>query len=55
MIVSEINESRLELAKFFGAEYTINPQKEDLKERIMELTKGEGVNVVFETSGVPAL
>lgn len=55
VIVSEINESRLELAKFFGAEYTINPQKEDLKERIMELTKGEGVNVIFETSGVPSL
>lgn len=55
VIVSEVNEDRLKLAKDFGAKYTINPLKEDLKETIMKLTNGEGVNVVFETSGVPAL
>lgn len=55
VIVSEVNEERLKLAKDFGATYTINPMKEDLKERVMKLTGGKGVNVVFETSGVPAL
>ncbi len=55
VIVSEVNEARLELARDFGAAFTINPAKEDLKTRVMELTEGKGVNVVFETSGVPAL
>lgn len=55
VIVSEVNEDRLKIAKDFGAKYTINPKKEDLKEAIMKLTDGKGVNVVFETSGVPAL
>lgn len=55
VIVSEINEARLEIAKKFGARYTINPQKQDLREAVMDLTKGKGVNIVFETSGVPAL
>ena len=55
VIVSEVNEDRLKIAKDFGAKYTINPKKEDLKEAIMKMTDGTGVNVVFETSGVPAL
>ena len=55
VIVSEENEDRLKIAKDFGAKYTINPKKEDLKEAIMKITDGKGVNVVFETSGVPAL
>lgn len=55
VIVSEVNEARLELAKDFGATYLINPTKEDLKTRIMEITDGKGVNVVFDTSGIPAL
>ena len=55
VIVSEVNEDRLKIAKDFGAKYTINPKKEDLKEAVMKITDGKGVNVVFETSGVPAL
>ena len=55
VIVSEVNEDRLKIANDFGAKYTINPKKEDLKEAIMKITDGKGVNVVFETSGVPAL
>lgn len=55
VIVSEVNEDRLKLAKDFGAKYAINPKKEDIKEAVMRITEGKGVNVVFETSGVPAL
>ena len=55
VIVSEVNEDRLKMAKDFGAIYTINPKKEDVKEAVMRITEGKGVNVVFETSGVPAL
>ena len=55
VIVSEVNEARLAIAKDFGAKYMINPMKEDLKEAVMKITDGKGVNVVFETSGIPAL
>lgn len=55
VIVSEVNDARLELARDFGATYTINPTREDLKTAVMKITEGKGVNVVFETSGVPAL
>ena len=33
----------------------MNPRKEDLVEFIGKLTQGEGVNVVFEAAGIPAL
>ncbi|MCI8453358.1 MAG: alcohol dehydrogenase catalytic domain-containing protein [Lachnospiraceae bacterium] len=55
VIMSEPNEARLEISKEFGAKYTINPMKEDLKEAVMRISGGEGVNVVFDTSGIPAL
>lgn len=55
VIVSEVNEARLEIARSFGARYTINPLKLDIKQAVMDITNRQGVNVVFETSGVPAL
>lgn len=55
VIVSEPNESRLSMAPDFGASYTINPAKEDLKKFVLDITNGEGVNVIFEAAGVPAL
>ena len=55
VIVSEPNESRLAMAKDFGADYSINPMKEGLDAFINKLTDGEGVNVIFEAAGVPAL
>lgn len=55
VIVSEPNERRLAMAKQFGADYMLNPVKEDLDALIMDVTGGEGVNVVFEAAGIPAL
>jgi L-gulonate 5-dehydrogenase len=55
VIVSEPNENRLAMAKAFGADYLINPMKEDLDALIGRLTGGEGVNVIFEAAGVPEL
>ncbi|MGI6069059.1 MAG: zinc-binding alcohol dehydrogenase family protein [Blautia sp.] len=54
-MVSEPNESRLEMAKAFGAKYVIRPDKEDLKARLMEITGGMGANIIFEAAGVPKL
>lgn len=53
VIVSEPNESRLAMAKEFGADYVLNPRKTDLDQFVSQLTKGEGVNVIFDASGSP--
>jgi len=42
---------RLELAKKMGADYIFNIKDTDPKEVIMEITKGEGVDLVLEMSG----
>ena len=45
-------EPRLALAKKLGADYTVNSQKEDLYERVMEITGGRGADVAVECAGV---
>jgi threonine dehydrogenase-like Zn-dependent dehydrogenase len=41
---------KLELAKEFGADYTINVEEEDTVERVRELTGGDGVDVVLDVT-----
>ena len=55
VIVSEVNEHRLQSAKIFGANHLINPAEQDFKNEIMKITDGMGPNVIFEATGVPAL
>ncbi len=51
IIATEINEYRIKKAKEMGADYVINPLKEKVYEKIMEITKGNGVDVFCEVSG----
>lgn len=55
VIVSDVNEERLALAKKLGAHYAINPAKEDLKKRVFEITRGLGAQVVFDTTPIAAV
>ena len=51
ILVADINEFRLDVAKKLGAEETINPEKSDLKEIVLGKTDNKGVNVSFEVVG----
>ena len=55
VIVSEVNEYRLNLAKNFGADHLINPMEQDTKDTLNKITGGMGPNVIFEATGIPAL
>jgi aryl-alcohol dehydrogenase len=54
IIAVDVHDSRLEFAKSLGATHTVNAAKEDVVERIKEITGG-GVNFALETTGVPAV
>jgi len=51
IIASEIKEFRKSLALINGADIVIDPTKEDLESRVMQLTDGNGVDVFLEMSG----
>jgi len=52
IIVSDLHDGRLEIAKKIGADVVINPGKENFNERIMAETNGEGVDVSIEAVGI---
>jgi threonine 3-dehydrogenase len=52
IIASDISDYRLGLAKQLGADYTINPTR-DNTDLISRVTGGEGVDVALEMSGSP--
>jgi len=55
IIVSDVEDSKLELAKKMGATVLINPKNEDLKTRIFQETGNNGAGHLIEATGVPAL
>jgi alcohol dehydrogenase len=54
IIMIDLDENRLEVARHFGATDTINSRVEDPIARVMALTDGTGVDTVVEAVGVPA-
>jgi len=53
VVVSEVSEKRLEVAKAMGADVVINAADEDTIQRVREVTSGMEVDVVVECAGVP--
>jgi NADPH2:quinone reductase len=51
VIAAASSEDKLAICRQYGAEATINYIREDLKERIKELTSGQGVDVVVDPVG----
>lgn len=54
VVITDVNEYRLELAKKCGATRTVNVAKETLKNVMEELKMKEGFEVGLEMSGVPS-
>ena len=54
VIASDLNPTRLEIARAMGAHVTLDASQEDVVTRIREVTAGEGVDLVCEMSGHPS-
>lgn len=54
LLVLDLVDSRLELAKKFGADIVLNPSKVNVVEEIKKMTDGYGCDVYIEATGHPA-
>lgn len=53
VIAVDVSESRLKRSIAFGADMTINGEREDVRERVLEMTNGVGAHVAIEAVGIP--
>lgn len=53
VIISDFTEERLAFAEENGADHIIHLQNEKLEDRVMDITNGEGANVVIDAVGLP--
>lgn len=54
IIVLDLNDERLAVAKRCGADLGINPRREDAVQKVRDLTEGFGCDVYIEATGHPA-
>lgn len=53
LVVLDMNDGRLEVARRLGADVTINPGREDAVARVLAMTEGYGCDVYIEATGHP--
>ncbi len=53
ILVADLCDNRLEMAKKLGADVVVRSDRENLLERVYAMTDGEGADVVLETAGSP--
>lgn len=53
VIAIDIDDSKLSIAQKIGASHIINPKKEDLHGALMQITGGDGPDVIIEAVGSP--
>lgn len=53
IIMVDMDDNRLQVAKQFGATHTINSGKENAIDKIMEISDGLGVDTAIEAVGIP--
>ncbi|MDR3210412.1 MAG: alcohol dehydrogenase catalytic domain-containing protein [Planctomycetota bacterium] len=54
LIVLDMKDARLKLAKQFGADLVLNPSKDDVVKTVLDLTDGYGADIYIEATGHPA-
>ena len=54
IVVADLHPARLEIARRLGATHTLNPQQDDVKAAVAEITEGNGPDVVFDAGNSPA-
>ena len=54
VIAIDLDDAKLEIARKIGVLNTINPSKEDLHQRLQEITNGDGPDVIIEAVGSPS-
>lgn len=54
LVVCDLKDSRLEMAKTFGADVVLNPSKVNVPEKLQEMTDGYGCDTYIEVSGHPS-
>lgn len=54
IIAIDVKEEKLAEARGLGATHTVNSTTEDVRQRVLEITGGRGVEVSFEALGIPA-
>lgn len=52
IIVSEIDKNRRKLAEELGADIIIDPNNDNLEEKVKEVTNGRGADIVFNTTPI---
>jgi threonine dehydrogenase-like Zn-dependent dehydrogenase len=53
VIISETIQERADMALKLGADYHVNPAKEDFASRVLEITNGMGADMFMEATGLP--
>ena len=53
LIAADLTDSRLEISKSMGADYTFNPEDADFSEQLGDATQGNGPAVIIEATGHP--
>ena len=53
LIAADLTDSRLELSKSIGGDYTLNPEDKDFSHQLNDATMGKGPTIVIEATGHP--
>lgn len=55
VILSEPSESRRKMALEMGATHVIDPTKDNVADKVLEITEGHGVGLILEATGLPSV
>lgn len=55
VILSETVKERADLGRKMGADFIINPLKENFTEKVLEITDGMGASLYLEATGLPTI